>query len=90
MNSNFTSSSSSSDDDDDDEKYERMIKDFHQQNQNLYQAAMSNNNLLYGWHMNSNIAPTHGGSVVGHKMVYRDREMADHNLFNDYFAENPR
>ena len=31
-----------------------------------------------------------GGSVLGHIVINRDREIEDHNLFVDYFAENPR
>ncbi|XP_073033135.1 uncharacterized protein [Primulina eburnea] len=30
------------------------------------------------------------GSIPGHIVIHRDREIADQNLFNDYFAENPR
>ncbi|XP_075475704.1 uncharacterized protein LOC142509858 [Primulina tabacum] len=33
---------------------------------------------------------THGGSIPGHIVIHRDREIADRNLFNDYFADNPR
>ncbi|CAH9133595.1 unnamed protein product [Cuscuta epithymum] len=32
----------------------------------------------------------HGGSVHGHVVIDRDREMGDHNLFMDYFSPNPR
>ena len=28
------------------------------------------------------------GLIPGHEMISRDREAADHNLFNDYFTEN--
>ena len=31
----------------------------------------------------------HGGSVTGHIIINHDHEMADRNLFNDYFLENP-
>ncbi|XP_073020979.1 uncharacterized protein [Primulina eburnea] len=30
------------------------------------------------------------GSIPGHIVIHRDREIADQNLFTDYFAENPR
>ncbi|XP_075475817.1 uncharacterized protein LOC142512858 [Primulina tabacum] len=33
---------------------------------------------------------THGGSIPGHIVIHRDREIVDRNLFNDYFADNPR
>ncbi|XP_075499908.1 uncharacterized protein LOC142538477 [Primulina tabacum] len=33
---------------------------------------------------------THGGSIPGHIVIHRDRKIADRNLFNDYFADNPR
>ncbi|XP_075507570.1 uncharacterized protein LOC142544402 [Primulina tabacum] len=33
---------------------------------------------------------THGGSIPGHIVIHRDREIADRNLFNDYFTDNPR
>ncbi|XP_073271458.1 uncharacterized protein [Primulina huaijiensis] len=32
---------------------------------------------------------THRGSIRGHVVIHRDREIADRNLLNDYFAENP-
>ncbi|XP_057793131.1 uncharacterized protein LOC131009740 [Salvia miltiorrhiza] len=36
-----------------------------------------------------NATKIHGGSVLGHKVIHRDREAAAHRLFNDYFSENP-
>ncbi|XP_075499122.1 uncharacterized protein LOC142537496 [Primulina tabacum] len=33
---------------------------------------------------------TRRGSIPGHVVIRRDREIADRNLFNDYFFENPR
>ena len=37
-----------------------------------------------------NTEGSHRGSIPGHIVINRDREQAARNLFNDYFAENPR
>jgi len=37
----------------------------------------------------SNIKGRHGGSVKGHKYLYRDRQGGHDRMFQDYLAENP-
>jgi hypothetical protein len=31
----------------------------------------------------------HGGSILGHKVIYRDRQGGHDRMFQDYLAENP-
>ena len=48
--------------------------------------------LFIGWgselDRNANL-PTHGGSVMGHRIVPRSREEGHERLFRDYFSEDP-
>ena len=37
----------------------------------------------------SNEKGRHGGSVKGHKVIYRDREAGHERMYQDYLAENP-
>lgn len=37
----------------------------------------------------SNAKRSHGGSVVGHRVIYRDREGGHDRMFQDYLADNP-
>jgi len=37
----------------------------------------------------SNEKGPHGGSVMGHRVLYRDREGGHKRMFQDYLAENP-
>ena len=37
----------------------------------------------------SNEKGRHGGSVVGHRVLYRDREGGHDRIFQDYLADNP-
>ena len=53
--------------------------------------AIHNNNMMIAELLNQqNKERRHRGSVPGRDVIYRDRATADQNLFNDYFAENPR
>ena len=61
----------------------------------VQQAALlnvyANNNLLMAYHMNNEANQRRQkGSVPGHRVIYRGREDADHRLWVDYFADNPR
>ena len=51
----------------------------------------TNTNTLLAEYLNqqANIV-IHGGSVIGHIVINRDREAADQCLFDDYFADTPR
>lgn len=40
-------------------------------------------------HYQSASAPKHGGSVVGHKLIDREREEGHWRLHQDYFADEP-
>jgi hypothetical protein len=37
----------------------------------------------------SNKKGRHGGSVLGHKVIYRDREGGHQMMFQDYLADDP-
>ncbi|KAL5794735.1 hypothetical protein ACOSP7_003329 [Xanthoceras sorbifolium] len=52
----------------------------------------ANNNLLMAYYLNQQDSdqPSRGGSIPSHNMIHRGREEAAHNLWADYFAENPR
>ncbi|XP_062080921.1 uncharacterized protein LOC133785721 [Humulus lupulus] len=76
--SSYLSSSSSSSDDD---YYDDL------ENQVACQIIV-NNNFCITQHLNND--GSRRGSIPGHIVINRDRENADRNLFNDYFAENPR
>ena len=53
--------------------------------------AISNRNMILANYFNQqNNRVIHGGSIPGHVVINRDRETAYHNLFVDYFADNPR
>ena len=40
-------------------------------------------------HAFSNAERRHGGSVLGHRVIYRDREGGHDRMFQDYLASNP-
>ena len=50
----------------------------------------NNNRIMQLALMLHNTEPVHGGSIPGHRVINRDREAADRNLWNDYFSDNPR
>ncbi|XP_062103112.1 uncharacterized protein LOC133814131 [Humulus lupulus] len=84
MNSHYGSSSylaSSSSSSNDDDYYDDLEKQ-------VVCQITANNNFCITQHQNNE--GSHRGSIPGHIVVNRDRENANHNLFNDYFAENPR
>ncbi|XP_062100905.1 uncharacterized protein LOC133806834 [Humulus lupulus] len=85
MNSHYGSSSylasSSSSSSDDDDYYDDLEKQ-------VVCQITANNNFCIAQYQNNE--ESHRGSIPGHIVVNRDRENADRNLFNDYFAENPR
>jgi len=37
----------------------------------------------------SNAKRSHGGSVIDHKVIYRDRQGSHERMFQDYLADNP-
>ncbi|KAL5848403.1 hypothetical protein ACOSQ4_006416 [Xanthoceras sorbifolium] len=52
----------------------------------------ANNNLLMAYYFNQQDSdqPSRGGSNPGHNVIHRGQEESAHNLWADYFAENPR
>ncbi|CAH9105097.1 unnamed protein product [Cuscuta epithymum] len=57
----------------------------------IMMVALKNNNMTISHCIGELNTPIrHGGSVHGHVVIDRDREMGDHNLFMDYFSPNPR
>ncbi|XP_042387806.1 uncharacterized protein LOC121979893 [Zingiber officinale] len=72
-------SSSSSEDDDIFEAHRRLIT----------QAIYRNNQVILKHLSEESDKGKHQGSIPGHIVINRNREAADRNLFNDYFAENP-
>ena len=79
MESSSSSSSSSSSDSDEFSAMEEQI---------IQQIIRNNNMIAEICATQLNNQPTRGGSIPGHVVIIRDREAADHNLFNDYFFEN--
>ncbi|KAM6553080.1 hypothetical protein CsatB_013842 [Cannabis sativa] len=75
--SSYLSSSSSSDD----EYYDDI-------EMQVVGQITANNNFCIAQHQKNQ--SSRGGSIPGHIVINRDRENVDRNLFNDYFAENPR
>ena len=62
---------------------------------NVHEEAIismaANNNICMVYYLNQlNNKVIHNGSVTGHLIINRDHEMANRNLFNDCFSENPR
>ena len=84
------SSTTSSSDDDDDLSVTTNITDIEASEEAIYRAISNNNMILASYFNQQNNQVTHGGSIPGHVMIYRDREIADCSLFDDYFVENPR
>ena len=88
MNFNFENSSSSSSSSDDDEN-SLVLNDLLKKEAIIVHAISNNNMILEHLRSQQHNLVSHGGSVPGHIFVNRDREAADHRLFNDYFADNP-
>ena len=82
--SNFQSSSL------DDEETNRLLEEW-ESSDAIIQQAINQNNMVIAYYVNQmDNQVIHGGSVPGHIVINHDRETADRNLFNDYFADNPR
>ena len=86
--SSYLSSTSSSDDDDN-----LVMKNIAEINatEEVIRHAISNRNMILANYFNQqNNRVIHGGSIPAHVVINRDRETVDHNLFVNYFADNPR
>ena len=84
----YLSSTSSSDDDDN--LVMNNIAEMNATEEILCHAISIRNMILANYLNQQNNEVIHGGSVPGHIVINRDRENAYHNLFVDYFVENPR
>lgn len=59
-------------------------------NQEAITHLDTNNNRFINYYLNQqNNQVTHGVSILGYIMINRDQDTTDHNLFINYFAENP-
>ncbi|KAL6498576.1 hypothetical protein OROHE_026517 [Orobanche hederae] len=83
MNFNFNSSSSSSSDD------EEILANHFRQQEAIFRMINNNNVIIETLLLQQDEQPTHGGSILGHNVIHRDRLPAAHRLYNDYFADNP-
>ena len=79
-----------SSDDDDDLSVRNNITEIEASEEAIYRTIANNNMILVNYFNQKNNQVTHGGSIPGHIVIYRDREISYHNLFDDYFVENSR
>ena len=89
--SSHQSYSSSSSDEDNGTMMNNLIAQQQQQEEDLMYRMICNNNTIiayYEYQLQHQVS--HRGLIAGHKVIRRNREDADHNLFNDYFSDNPR
>ena len=84
------SSTTSFSDDDDDLSIRNNIAEIKAFEEELHRTITNNNMVLVNYFNQQNNQVTYGGSISSHVMIYRDQEIADRNLFDDYFTENPR
>ncbi|XP_075515344.1 uncharacterized protein LOC142549984 [Primulina tabacum] len=90
---NFSSGSSSlSDNEDDITNY--LVNDAEAIDKEIQGSIVSHIhtcNMMMHAYINQQVNEgTRRGSIPGHIVIRRDREIADRSLFNDYFSENPR
>ena len=89
--SSYQSYSSSSFDEDNGTMMNNLIAQQQQQEEDLMYRMICNNNTIIAYYEHQlQHQVSHRGSVAGHKVIHRNREDADTNLFNDYFSDNPR
>ena len=56
----------------------------------IIQQIAHHNTMIARYLASHNQQVAHVGSIPGHIVINRDQEVADRNLFEDYFAETPR
>ena len=49
---------------------------------------INNNRLIHQLNQENNHV-SHCGSIIGHAVIFRDRENGHRNLYNDYFSDHP-
>ena len=84
------SSTTSYSDDDDDLSVRNNIAEIEAFEEAIHCTIANHNTILVNYFNQQNNQVTQSGSIPGHVVIHRDREIVDHNLFVDYFVENPR
>ncbi|XP_073021216.1 uncharacterized protein [Primulina eburnea] len=90
QNFHFFNSASSSSSDEFDSHVQDQFESINETENLLGSLATNNTNLAASYAEQHEVEVKHGGTIPGHIVIPRDRELADRNLFNDYFADNPR
>ncbi|XP_031264317.1 uncharacterized protein LOC116122631 [Pistacia vera] len=98
MNFNFggpshlssSNSSSFSDNEIDDEELMNDLEAIDAEQEAIIRMRANNNLLLLRYLNQQNNQVIHRGSIPGHRVINRNWETVDRNLFNNYFANNPR
>ncbi|XP_042467690.1 uncharacterized protein LOC122050887 [Zingiber officinale] len=85
MDNNIEGSSNLSSSSSDDDNY---AESFGARQQLIAQVISTNNQIILNYLNEGNNKSMHRGSIPGQKIINCNREAADRNLFNDYFAEN--
>ncbi|XP_042460397.1 uncharacterized protein LOC122043900 [Zingiber officinale] len=85
MDNNIEGSSNLSSSSSDDDNY---AESFSARQQLIAQVISTNNQIVLNYLNEGSNQSRHRDSIPGHKMINHNREAADRNLFNDYFAEN--
>ena len=75
---------------DDENVFVNALSIAQEQEEMIIQQIAHNNMMIARYLASQNQQVVHVGSIPGHIVINRDREAADRNLFEDYFAENPR
>ncbi|XP_073271491.1 uncharacterized protein [Primulina huaijiensis] len=91
MNSSSGSSSLSDNEDDITNYLVNDAKAIDEEIQGAIVTHIHTRNMMMHTYINQQLNEgTRRGSIPCHVVIRRDREIADRNLFNDYFSENPR
>ncbi|XP_042472493.1 uncharacterized protein LOC122055180 [Zingiber officinale] len=85
MDNNIEGSSNLSSSSSDDDNY---AESFSARQKLIAKVISTNNQIVLNYLNEGSNKSRHRGSILGHKMINRNREAADRNPFNDYFAEN--
>ncbi|KAI3470808.1 hypothetical protein Pfo_027471 [Paulownia fortunei] len=85
-----SSTSSSSTDSDTNAQIMLELQAIDVEQETLFRMSSNTSLILAHYLIQQNNQHIHGGSIPGHIVINHEQEKADRNLFNDYFAENPR
>ena len=75
---------------DDENVFVNALSISQEQKEMTIQQITHNNTMIAHYLASQNQQVAHVGSITGHIVINRDRKATDRNLFEDYFAENPR